>query len=232
MAKNVVGSVPGLCTLSFTGILEQPSNLRNSHFAVVDENQTLKPASLLDTLVFTKGTNGFAVEIEFKARPRQCQLYVVSNARVIEVYGKKAQSTVARFLFSVNNDKLQKNSDLYETLLTRSKSIPNNTTVLTFKLLGLHPHRKGPCKLKCFRLVVPSEIFPTTQSVKQNEKTTLSEYTTTQKDSSSLAHTNKAVQMMMQCESGVSRRVLAKCEAILNEKIHRTYTGVQQAVGR
>ena len=234
----------------------------SKNFVVDDESQPWAFSDECALCSFAKSSlpsssssSSFTITCTIKRLPvGRCQIFVLSNARVMEVYGSSAKSTVDRFLFSVNGIR-NPTTGRHEIVMPQPRPVPQKVNVLKVKLLSLHPDRKGPCEVVKFRIALPEQIFgqdaapaaaaaaanggvsPPAQHPHQTQQpaslpTATPSLRTGPGQGSSIDPTASAsMAMLMQCESGLSRRVLAKCEQLLEAKMQSLMASVQQAVG-
>ena len=302
---NNLFELPGLVKVTCNWEPEQPSSgstdpNKHTTFSVVQVGQNIAASSAQDKpdpTRFRKGKGSFTVTFTFTKHIGRCQIFVNSNARVMEVYGLSSRSTVDRFLFSL--DSRGRNSDsksgLYEIVMAQPRAVPENTTILKLKLLSLYPDKKGPCDVGIVRLAVPSQVLGANAGRKsgtsssrgrQSSRSTggngagigsnkraptsisdmalqvslaaaagvgvgvgMGSVAPQDTTSSGNGRSNRngngngngngsggvnsgTLGLLMQCESGISRRIMQKVEEALESRMKTLYGGIQSAVGR
>ena len=212
----------------------------DSCFVVQSESSENQLAADVPVTAF-RGKSAFTTQFTFKRRIGRCHIAAESNARVVEVYGAKVNSSIDRFLFTLSGKKTP--AGLYQAVTPQPRAIPQHVTKLKIKLLSLQPDRKGPCNVRFICITVPPEalgpkVTPTSKSVPASGLPTTAKLeqagrigTVPSVALPNTSGTNGMLGMLMQCESGISRRILQKCEELVAQRTKSMLSDVQKAVG-
>ena len=219
---SALADISGVCKISGNWNVEGEAGPLSSIFELVDEaSPGNAPAKGSPSVRFIKGDSSFEVSYTFSKPFGRCQIFASSNARVVEVYGASPKSTVSRFLFSLNA-KQNEAVGCYEAFMPQPRAVPQRVTILKIRFLSLARNRNGPCDIFGLRVAVPTEVLGHNKQSSAQKPV---------RRPASAEGGTPNIGMLMQYESGVSRRLLAKCEALMEARMQTVYAGVQSAVG-